>query len=273
MRQAKPRPADGPLRSLRAKGMTMRKILGGLAACALLGAMEAHAADLDIVRAPPVLPVPAFTWSGLYIGGNIGAAWGKFVHDDPFAVYAGAGIGPAANGLFGASTGTRSALIGGGQIGYNWQFNQFVFGLEGDVDGKSLKVTNAFAAAGAPFATLEGRARIEGSVRARAGLAFDRFLLYATGGWAVTDVRVTGCAAGLCASDDQTLNGYTVGIGGELALTNAVSVGVEYRFSDFGRESFNLGTVGGRAVVTNADLQEHQVTGRMNFRFGSLFQP
>ena len=247
----------------------MRKLLlSGAAAAALFAAgLPAGAADLSVAPAPAyVAPaVPVFTWTGLYAGVNAGAAWGEYGYDVFFP-------SPA---LFGSFNSGRSgaSFIGGGQIGYNWQFNQFVFGLEGDVDGKSLKVTNAFALAGAPFATLEGRARIEGSVRARAGLAFDRFLLYATGGWAVTDVRVTGCTAGACASDDQALNGYTVGVGGEFALTNAVSLGVEYRFSDFGREAFNLGTVGGRAVVTNADLQEHQVTGRLNFRFGGLFQP
>ena len=251
----------------------MRKVLlTGAAAGALLAAaiaVPASAADLSVRPAPApayVAPaVPVFTWTGLYAGVNAGAAWGEYGYDVFFP-------SPA---LFGSFNSGRSgaSFIGGGQIGYNWQFNQFVFGLEGDVDGKSLKVTNAFALAGAPFATLEGRARIEGSVRARAGLAFDRFLLYATGGWAVTDVRVTGCTAGACASDDQTLNGYTVGVGGEFALTNNVSLGVEYRFSDFGRESFNLGTVGGAAVVTNADLQEHQITGRLNFKFGGLFQP
>ena len=252
----------------------MRKVLlTGAAAGALLAAafaVPASAADLRAVPAPAptyVAPVvPVFTWTGLYVGANAGAAWGDYGYDIFFP-------NPA---LFGSFSSGRSgaSFIGGGQIGYNWQFNQFVFGLEGDIDGKSLKVTNGFATVpGAPFATLEGRARVEGSVRARGGLAFDRVLVYATGGWAVTDVRVTGCGAATCVSDDQALNGFTVGGGAEFALTNAVSLGVEYRYSDFGREAFNLGTVAGGAVTTNADLREHQVTGRLNFRFGSLFQP
>ena len=247
----------------------MRKVLlSGAAAGALLAAgLPAGAADLAVAPGPTyVAPVvPVFTWTGLYVGANAGAAWGDYGYDVFFP-------DPALFGSF-SSGHSGGTFIGGGQIGYNWQFNQFVFGLEGDIDGKSLKVTNAVPVPGAPFATLEGRARVEGSVRARGGLAFDRVLVYATGGWAVTDVRVTGCGAATCVSDDQALNGYTVGGGAEFALTNAVSLGVEYRYSDFGREAFNLGTVAGGAVTTNADLREHQVTGRLNFRFGSLFQP
>jgi outer membrane immunogenic protein len=250
----------------------MRKVLlTGAAAGALLAAgvaVPARAADLGVQPAPApayVAPVPVFTWTGLYIGANAGAAWGEFGYDVFFP-------SPALFGNF-SSGRSGASFIGGGQIGFNWQFNQFVFGIEGDIDGKSLSVTNAFTDPGAPFASLEGRARVEGSVRARGGIAFDRLLVYATGGWAVTDVRVTGCAAGGCVSDDQALNGYTVGGGVEFALTNNVSLGVEYRFSDFGRESFELGTVNGVGVTTNADLREHQVTGRLNFKFGGLFQP
>ena len=249
----------------------MRKVLlSGAAAGALLAAafaVPASAADLRAVPAPAptyVAPVvPVFTWTGLYVGANAGAAWGDYGYDIFFP-------NPALFGSF-ASGRSGGTFIGGGQIGYNWQFNQFVFGLEGDIDGKSLKVTNAVPGAGAPFATLEGRARVEGSVRARGGLAFDRFLVYATGGWAIADVEVSaiGTGSAFClapCSDSRAVNGWTVGGGAEYALTNNVSLGVEYRSTDLGRETFNLA---GNSI--REEVREHQVTGRLNFKFGSLF--
>ena len=129
----------------------------------------------------------------------------------------------------------------------------------------------------------------QASVRARGGIAFDRWLVYVTGGAAWAGVRVDAAYApatvggvavsGTFASDGQALVGPTVGGGVEFAITNNVSLGVEYRYSDFGRETFNSGIVPltasgtGSFTTTSVDLRTHEVTARLNFKLGTLFGP
>src|SRR5919202_4542635 len=181
--------------------------------------------------------------------------------------------------------------MGGGQVGFNWQVNRFVFGLEGDIDATDIKRGFAlgFTPGGGVFIpgdTFRFKNDWQASVRARGGIAFDRLLVYATGGvaWAGVTTEAfyspgfVGAVAvpGAFASDRQTLVGATVGGGVEVAVTNNVSFGVEYRYSDFGHETFNLGAVpfpagAGSAVTSRVDLRTHEVTGRLNFKFGSLF--
>src|ERR687883_59302 len=115
--------------------MIRKLFLGSVAAGGLLAAaLPASAADLAVRPAPapvyvaPVV-VPAFTWTGWYIGGNAGGKWG---HYDVEGF-----IGPTS--LVDFRTPTKGGFIGGGQLGFNWQFNQFVLGVEGDFDGTTLK--------------------------------------------------------------------------------------------------------------------------------------
>src|SRR5271166_1224614 len=110
--------------------MLRRILLASVGAVALAG--TAVAADLP-TRAPPpiyVPPVPIFTWTGVYVGAQIGYAWGT--------------VNAHAGDLFGdfrTFSLNNDGVIGGGHIGYNLQLNQFVIGLEGDVDGSSLSKT------------------------------------------------------------------------------------------------------------------------------------
>jgi outer membrane immunogenic protein len=146
-----------------------------------------------------------------------------------------------------------------------------------------------FAPGGGVFATGDAfrfKNDWQGSVRGRGGFAFGQTLVYATGGVAWAGVKaeavygpgtVLGVATpGAFASDRQTLTGGTIGGGVEFAFTNNVTLGVEYRYSDFGHETFNLGAVpfprgASSGVVGDVDLRTHEVTARLNFKFGSLF--
>jgi outer membrane immunogenic protein len=168
-----------------------------------------------------------------------------------------------------------------------------VFGLEGDIDATDIKRGFALGVAPTGGIFIPGDAfrfknDWQASLRARGGIAFDRVLVYATGGvaWAGVTTEAfyspgfVGAVAvpGAFASDRQTLVGATVGGGVEVAVTNNVSFGVEYRYSDFGHETFNLGAVpfpagAGSAVTSNVDLKTHEVTARLNFKFGGLFLP
>ncbi len=181
----------------------------------LVTAAPALAADIPYRQAPPPVEapiVPLFTWTGLYLGGQIGYGWGT----DTLTVY------PAG---FGTNF-TPNGVVGGGHVGFNYQINQFVAGIEGDVEGTGISRT--YSPGGAVYNT---KIPVQGSIRGRLGVAFDQVLLYATGGgeFAGIDTNYTGLG-----SFSHTQAGWTVGGGIEYAITGNWSVRAEYRYTDFG---------------------------------------
>ena len=249
--------------------MIRKLLLGSVAAGGLVAALPASAADLGVRPAPApayVAPVaaPVFSWTGFYIGGHAGGAWGDYQYTTVWA--------PDQDVFSSGDTG--GTFIGGGQIGFNWQTGIWVWGVEADISGKSLRASNDVSLLlSTPFNSLDAKTDLQGSVRGRLGFTFGQFLLYGTGGWAAADTKVTGCGGVTtgCFEDSQTLNGWTAGVGVEFAFTNNVSLGVEYRYSDLGDEQFNFGSFLGQPAFADVGLQEHQVTARLNFKFGSLF--
>jgi outer membrane immunogenic protein len=186
--------------------------LAGLAAAA-----PALAADLPYRQAPPPVEapiVPLFTWAGLYLGGQIGYGWGT----DTLTVYPwGFGTNYTPNGV-----------VGGAHVGYNLQMNQFVAGLEGDVEGTGI--SRNFSPGGVLYDT---KIPVQGSIRGRLGVAFDRVLLYATGGGEFAGFKTSYTGFG-SNQGSTTRSGWTVGGGIEYAVTNNWSVRGEYRYTDFG---------------------------------------
>ncbi len=180
------------------------RLLGLLAATALTtaGLSAASAADLPVRAAPPVIAVaPIFTWTGFYVGGNLGWGW-RDSNNDP-VILTGPGVPGGLEGgtlLFGNSN--DATFTGGGQIGYNYQIGSWVIGAEADIQGiNSDNNSNVVFIPGPGFAggdfvpgEFENGADWWGSVRLRAGVAFDRVLVYATGGLAYTEDN-TGWAA------------------------------------------------------------------------------
>jgi outer membrane immunogenic protein len=216
---------------------------------------SALAADLPSRRPPPPVytPPPLFTWTGVYVGGDIGYGWGK---DSVSSL--------GTNTFLGSST--ASGVVGGAHIGYNYQINQFVVGLEGDVSGTSIS-KSVFA----PFAVYNASIPIEGSVRGRVGYAWDRALFYATGGAAFADIKNSFSAPGVFASTSTGRVGWTVGGGVEYALTNNWSVRGEYRYSDFGRTNYLVGAAAPIAVSNH--LTEHAVRVGFSYKFDMYAPP
>jgi outer membrane immunogenic protein len=226
----------------------MRKIL--LSSVALLGLTAgAFAADLPSRKEAPVYipPPPVFTWTGVYVGGQVGYGFG---HDR---------IGTAA-----AVTGfSPNGVVGGAHIGYNYQVAQFVFGLEGDVDGASYKGT-VVTPAGFTDTT---RVAIDGSVRGRVGYAFDRALFYATGGAAFASIQNSYLApGGAFTSLGHSRVGWTVGGGIEYAITNNWSIRAEYRYTDYGRYTDAL------AVPVSHHPTDNRVMAGFSYKF-DMFGP
>jgi outer membrane immunogenic protein len=172
-------------------------LLAGVASVTLAAA-AASAADLPS-QAPPPAPIiaaaPIFTWTGFYAGVNAG--WGWRDNDRESVVLGGAVPGT----LFFPDNGD-GGFTGGGQIGYNYQIGSFVIGLETDIQWADTDQDEdvAFIPAGVPGTFVPGTFDNDlsdwfGTVRARAGFALDRVLIYATGGLAYTD-DTTGWVAG-----------------------------------------------------------------------------
>ncbi|ADP72495.1 porin [Rhodomicrobium vannielii ATCC 17100] len=195
------------------------KLLSGIAGLTLASVVaiaSANSADLYRGQAggykdgPIVAPVA--TWTGFYAGLNVGYGW----NDDADA----------------------DGIIGGGQIGYNWQgafgTSPLVLGVETDIQGSDIKNDN------------DDKLNYFGTVRGRLGYALGNSLVYATGGFAYGEFD----------GADKTSTGYTVGGGVEHKFTPNLSVKAEYLYTDLGDNDSD-----------NADFNTVRVG--LNYHFGA----
>lgn len=205
----------------------------------------AWAADPVIMEPTPVTPVVSvYDWTGPYIGIQGGYGWARMDTDDEDLFQSGNSI-------------DLDGFFLGGYAGYNVQWNQFVFGIEGDIN-KSW-IDEGFVTGGG----FSGSAEIDwfGSLRGRVGHAWDRTLLFATGGIAFASVDVDiPIRAG---SDSDSPVGWTVGAGLEHAFTENWLGRVEYRYYDFGDVTFFPEVDGG----ANLDLTMHTVSVGLSYKF------
>jgi len=195
----------------------LRKIL--MSTVILFGAVgAAWAADLPNRKEAPAYmpppPPPIFTWTGVYIGGQVGYQFGKSESSD--------GLGNYVNM-------SPSGVVGGAHVGYNYQVAQFVFGLEGDVNGSGYH-----GSADVGPVNYSAREDFDGSIRGRVGVAWDRALIYGTGGVAFANFKNDYNGFGFNDSVNTGRVGWTVGGGVEYALDNNWSIRAEYRYTDFG---------------------------------------
>jgi outer membrane immunogenic protein len=229
---------------------TMRRLLlttVGLAGAAIFST-AAMAADLSrpVYKAPPAGVMPAaYDWTGFYIGGHVGYGWADKGWGDAF----GLNLSHNADGI-----------LGGGQAGFNYQVGQFVFGVEGDVTGTGMK--GGAAALGSTFDT---KVDWTSTLTGRAGLAFDRWLVYGKGGvaWAGEHFSTNRYTVGTVELDDTRV-GWTVGAGVEWAFAPQWSAKLEYNYMDFGTKTYSFAP--GRA--TDIDQQVQQVKFGINYKFG-----
>jgi outer membrane immunogenic protein len=147
--------------------------------------------------------------------------------------------------------------LGGAHVGYNHQFDAIVVGLEADIEATNVKGDDG----GGGGIVDEFEFEWMGSVRARLGYAFDRFLVYGTGGYAFMHGSSNN---NLGESDSNTFHGWTVGAGGEYAITEVFSVRAEYRYTDFGSEVVSQ-PIGGYGMDVDPDL--HAVRLGVSYHF------
>ncbi|MGA0597634.1 outer membrane protein [Enterovirga sp. CN4-39] len=203
---------------------------------------SAFAADLPTRAAPPpYVAVPVFTWTGFYAGVNIGGGFGVNGDRNRIVTIAPGGLPGPLGGYAGTVTlsgnNNQDGIVGGGQIGYNYQIGSFVIGLEADIQGADLAGNRAGTVIFAPPPIIPGggifapainnrAGGIEwfGTVRGRVGYAWDRLLVFGTGGFAYGDGPNINCATALgavaCGSNlNDIRTGWTAGGGVEYAFT------------------------------------------------------
>jgi outer membrane immunogenic protein len=253
----------------------------------LFGANSALAADLPapIYTKAPVYVDPGYNWTGFYLGGNLGYSWGRSSDTSTFTNGAGTLLSTSVGGS------NLDGVVGGGQAGYNWQMQSWVWGLEGDIQGTgergsrdiscatgvcapstittTTRTVPGFFAAAPPTittttitpglaipATLTQKIDWFGTVRARGGvLVTPRVLFYATGGLAYGQVNSSETIGGSPFSSSDTRVGYTVGGGIEGAIGGNWTAKLEYLFVDLGRTSGSFATTipasGGGTLASN----------------------
>jgi outer membrane immunogenic protein len=246
------------------------------AAVALSLGTPVFAADMA-VKAPPPLPppVPVFSWTGFYIGANIGGAWSNNRWTDTLFLTP---FNNNNNGVF----------IGGGQIGGNYQIGQFVIGGEWDFDWAANNNNNTgVIIPGVGNIVVTNNNRWITTVAARFGWAIDHWLLYgkAGGGWVgnnnLTITNLTTGASFTCGTFTNFNNcgnntgGWLVGAGFEYAFTNNWTVKVEYDYLGLGNRTFFVPAgpflAGDTFTTNNRNVQMVKVGVNYLFNWGAPY--
>jgi outer membrane immunogenic protein len=229
----------------------MKKLLGGVAVSALLAA-PAFAADLPArmpVKAAPAPVVAVYNWTGFYIGAHVGAARLDVKRTDD------------AGGIL--NNYDETGWLAGGQAGYRWQTGQFVFGLE--VSGAGGKIDPS-APCPNPAFTCKTEANWLFLGGGQLGLAWNQFLIYASGGFAATKTETTSAPAFPGFNSDNNHHGWYVGGGFDIGLTPNWTLGFEYIHAEFNSKRYADPTGANIPYTIDPEIDLFRV--KLNYRFG-----
>ncbi len=231
----------------------MRHLVRAFLSCALAFPLTSalHAADIParVYHKAPAF-VPQFSWTGFYVGANLGWGWS----DGDGTITAGAASGPY--------SGSGDGILGGVQAGYNWQVGSIVFGIEADIQASGGE-GSVSGVAGATTFTGTAKTPWFGTLRGRLGYAFDRTMLYATGGLVYGHAKLDGVSSTTGAfSASENYWSWTIGGGIEHALWSNWSVKAEYLY---------VGTPSDTPVppgtAVDGSLHGHILRAGLNYRF------
>ena len=243
-------------------------LLSGACVAAIVASMAASASAADLsprpmYKAPQMVAVPQFSWTGCYVGGNAGYARASHTWN---------GVATTPTSISGAAISQRTSgggFVGGGQLGCDYQSGNWVIGIEGMGDGSTINKTTGINLA--PGATFNDKVTSFETVTARIGWAIDRTLLYAKAGgaWDQSSGTINGSALGLATKSHSINNsGWVVGGGVEYAFAPNWSGKVEYDYMGFGNQTVNYPiTTAGPVSFTHQNLQA--ILAGLNYRFYS----
>ena len=229
-----------------------------IAVAASVLAAPALAADLPPPAAPPprapaayIPPAPVFTWTGVYIGLNTGYAFGQSDWTSPLG----------STGWFNVN-----GALAGGTIGGNYQIGALVVGAEADIDWQNVRgalVGGNCTLPGNVAASCASASNWVGTFRARLGYAFDRVLLYATGGGAFANIKASLNALPWASSTEL---GFSSGFGVEVAMTDNWTAKAEYIAAGFQQPSCGLANCLAAPAVS-VKFYESMARGGVNYKF------
>jgi outer membrane immunogenic protein len=243
-------------------GLQMTKLIAGtIALAAIAASVPALAADLP--ARPYVAPVVApsiYNWTGFYVGAHLGGAWASRDFNQTTAIVE-------------AGTIKSSGVVGGGQLGYNWQFTNWLIGFEADISGADLSSsTNTTPPVGPSVITWTDKIDVFGTVRGRLGYVVDNWLFYGTGGFAWVNDKFTrnqvvagplSPPAGLVLSNSQTATGWVAGAGVEWGFARNWTARVEYLHLDVEGQTWGFTSAigpGGIAGTNTFTVNENRLT-------------
>ena len=244
----------------------MRRLAVALLGATLLGGVSANAADMPVkgpvYKAPPMV---MYNWSGCYIGAHAGAGWSRTEWTNTADTTAFGDLLPGEG-----FSQTKSGFVGGGQIGCNYQVNQFVFGIEGTFAGSSIKGTLNNTTFGAGDDVFENKITSIATVTGRIGYAFNNWLPYIKGGYAgannkfsVSDsVGITGSG-----SESKWHNGWTIGGGLEYGLTQNWIIGLEYNYIGLQTKNYNIAGTDPGIYAFDVKPRIHELLARVSYKF------
>lgn len=211
--------------------MTGKLLLAAATVAGFSGSAMAADLSYQAPAAAPVMQAPAQSdWDGPYIGANLGYGWGT-----------------ATDTSGGFGTASLTGWLVGGQVGYNFHLSDnIVAGIEGNLDWENETGSNA-----------NGSLRIngEGSIRGRLGIDLDGILPYAEAGVAFANATASDPTGTTSVSATHT--GYTLGAGIEFKVADHVSANVEYRYSNYGNQTYNGTTIGLTDNTVRVGLNYH----------------
>jgi outer membrane immunogenic protein len=265
--------------------------LYALALLSVFAGSPAIAADMPVKARPAPVMAPVWNWSGFYLGLNGGYSWGRSSRDLNF-------FNPLNGATIATASGAGRDLDGGvfgGQIGYNWQASNWVFGIEADLQwtgqqgsttalcpvGGCFPALTFVPAAGGSSATLTDKLEWFGTIRGRVGFTVTpSVLLYATGGGAYgsvkTDLGLSTLTANLvpvtiAGSRSTDRFGWTVGAGAEWMFASNWSGKLEYLYMDLGSISNSVvfPTASGLPLGANVSsrITDSVFRGGINYHF------
>ncbi len=234
----------------------MKRISFAVVSALMLVGTPVFAADMAL-KAPPPPPAPIFSWTGFYIGGELGGAWAN---------------GHVTDSLFGLNaSSSHDGWLGGAVVGYNYQTSNVVFGIEADFDGTSLKATGNGVFVPALASTLQASAKTDWitTVAGRVGFAAaDRALIYIKGGggWVGNTASITNLTTGAAVSASNTNSGWLIGGGLEYAFTPNWSSKIEVDYLGLRSWSWNSTVFPGDTFTASRNIT--MVKAGLNYRFG-----
>lgn len=236
----------------------MKSILKGIILSALVVAAPAVATAADATKQP------AHDWSGAYVGGYLGGGWAS----KEWTLISNAGNGQCGQCGSVVTDYSLEGMIGGIQLGYNRQFDNWVFGVEGDLGLTGLEGTGTWTG-GNPSGTRSGKTDINwlATLGPKGGWAMDRILLSVEGGLALAGEDYSSQGQDGISRGSATRAGWFVGASAEYAVNAKWSLKFDYNYLNFGTKQVSLTRDQGNSGPTVFDIKQDMHTAKIGLNY------